>query len=153
DMPVGVIRPTGGNSGADKAVAVDFVYADHLNTPRVITRANDGAIVWRWDSTEPFGVTQAAGTAGMPAYAFNLRFPGQGLGPATGLYYNGYRDYDPSLGRYVESDPVGLRGGINTYGYVRANPLSRVDLPGLADSINDGVAAAVMRGDVETLAR
>lgn len=41
----------------------------------------------------------------------------------TGLHYNYYRDYDPASGRYVESDPIGLEGGINTYAYALNNPL------------------------------
>jgi len=56
----------------------------------------------------------------------------------TGLHYNYFRDYDPAIGRYVESDPIGLRGGINTYGYVRANPLSLIDPKGLREPSGDG---------------
>jgi len=52
------------------------------------------------------------------------------------LYYNYHRDYDPSLGRYIQSDPIGLSGGLNTYGYVGANPLMRADP--LAFGINMG---------------
>jgi RHS repeat-associated protein len=45
--------------------------------------------------------------------------------------YNYFRDYDPSIGRYVESDPTGLRAGLNTYAYVAQNPLARKDVYGL----------------------
>ena len=57
----------------------------------------------------------------------NLRLPGQYFDEETGLHYNYFRDYDPSLGRYIESDPIGLEGGINTYLYVGNNPLKWVN--------------------------
>jgi RHS repeat-associated protein len=50
---------------------------------------------------------------------------------STPSHYNYYRDYDSSLGRYVESDPTGLRGGLNTYAYVASNPLAYIDSEGL----------------------
>ena len=59
---------------------------------------------------------------------------GQVSDSETGLYQNWHRDYDSSVGRYIESDPIGLRGGINTYAYVGANPLSYVDPLGLRSS-------------------
>ncbi|MFZ6780500.1 RHS repeat-associated core domain-containing protein, partial [Undibacterium sp. Ji83W] len=108
------------------------IHADHLNTPRVITDAT-GTEVWRWDSA-PFGETlpneQPQGNQ-QTKFTFNQRFPGQYFDAETGLHYNYFRDYDPLSGRYVQSDPIGLRGGINTFGYVGADPLSGFDPKGL----------------------
>jgi RHS repeat-associated protein len=98
-----------------------------LHTPRAITNAaND--VVWKWDSA-PFGDTPANDkpTATLPAFTFNHRFPGQYFDEETGLHQNWHRDYDPVLGRYVQSDPIGLRGGVNTFAYATASPLNRKD--------------------------
>jgi RHS repeat-associated protein len=56
-----------------------------------------------------------------------LRFPGQLHSQETGLYYNYHRDYAPQLGRYVQSDPIGLWGGMNIYDYSLQNPLKFFD--------------------------
>jgi RHS repeat-associated protein len=88
--------------------------------------------VWRWDS-DAFGVGAANLDPDADTNEVNvrLRFPGQYLDEETGLHYNYFRDYDPSTGRYVESDPIGLRAGANTYLYGGANPLSAFDPYGL----------------------
>jgi RHS repeat-associated protein len=88
--------------------------------------------VWRWDQAEPFGANPAdANPSGLGAFDLPLRLPGQRYDQETGLHYNYFRDYDPSLGRYGESDPVGLKGGINSYLYVHAAPVALRDPLGL----------------------
>jgi RHS repeat-associated protein len=108
-----------------------FIHSDHLNTPRTITDTS-GAVVWQWDNSDPFGNNSPnENPTGQGAFNFNLRFAGQYFDRETNTHYNYFRDYDPATGRYIESDPIGLRGGINTYTYVGGNPLSRTDPFGL----------------------
>ena len=105
-------------------VAPLYVHADHLGTPRLGT-GSAGSVAWRWDSTA-FGTGAPSGSV-----IFNLRLPGQYYDAETGLHQNWMRSYDPATGRYVQSDPIGLNGGINTYAYVNGNPLMYMDPMGL----------------------
>jgi len=133
DLPVATLRPNG--SGID----IYYVHPDHLGTPRAVTRSGDNQVVWKWDNTEPFGNSGPdENPSGLGAFAYNLRFPGQYFDVETGTSYNMARDYDPRIGRYIQSDPIGLEGGLNTYGYVRGNPLSRLDPTGLLDEGGKG---------------
>ncbi len=130
NQPVAVLK-----TRPQQATDVYYIYADHLNTPRLITRAQDDMIVWRWDVAEPFGATQPMeNPSGLGPFVYNRRFPGQVFDAFLGVYYNYFRDYDPGTGRYLSSDPIGLSGGINTYTYVRGSPVSLFDMLGLADS-------------------
>jgi RHS repeat-associated protein len=113
-----------------------YVFADHLGTPRQVINANK-QVRWQWDNTEPFGANPAnQNPANLGVFAYNLRFPGQYFDVETGSHYNMFRDFNPQTGRYIESDPIGLSGGLNTFGYVRNNPTNRIDPLGLYDTIN-----------------
>jgi RHS repeat-associated protein len=83
------------------------------------------SVAWQWNH-DPFGNGAPSGT-----FTYDLRFPAQFFDQATYLHYNYFRDCDPRLGRYIESDRIGLAGGINTYAYVGNNPLVRTDASGL----------------------
>lgn len=107
-----------------------YVFADHLGTPRAITRPSDNAQMWRWDS-DPFGTIAPTNPTTTPLITYNLRLPGQYFDGNTGLHYNGMRDYDPATGRYVQSDPLGLGAGLARYAYAGGNPTSYSDPPGL----------------------
>ncbi len=122
DQPIAVIDASGN---------VYYVLSDHLNTPRQIIDSNQ-QLRWRWDATDPFGANLANDNpSALGSFTYNLRFPGQYFDSETGLHYNYFRDYDPGSGRYIESDSIGLRGGLNTYGYVDGNPLFLTDPLGL----------------------
>lgn len=105
------------------------VHTDHLDTALALTDSTQ-AVVWRYQR-EPFGQL----VAGSNTVRWPLRFPGQYEDQETGLFYNYFRDYDPSVGRYVESDPIGLGGGVNTYGYVEGQPIGQIDPSGLLGSV------------------
>jgi RHS repeat-associated protein len=109
----------------DNNSAIYYYHTDQLGAPQVMTDTT-GATVWS-ARTEPFG-TAAVNTS---TIVNNVRLPGQYFDAETGLHYNYFRDYDPTTGRYVEFDPIGLRGGINGYTYAGGNPVSNYDPSGL----------------------
>ena len=90
--------------------------------------------MWRWDQGEPFGDSPVDETpSGLGAFDLPLRLPGQYYDAESGLHYNYFRDYNPSIARYGESDPIGLRAGLNSFLYVTANPLRNFDDSGLVN--------------------
>ena len=126
DTPVASVRL--GSCG----LSIFYIHTDWLNTPRKITRRSTSEIVWQWNS-DPFGNgLPNENPSGLGAFSFNLRFPGQYYDAETGLHYNYFRDYDPVTGKYIQPDPIGLKGGIDPYVYVGDDAPNFVDPSGLA---------------------
>lgn len=147
----------------DELAGTQYIETEHLGTPRNLVDPDRNAVVWKWDligppaagvsvdfsesapSTDPDG----DGTATV----FNLRYPGQQYDVESGLSYNYFRDYEPGTGRYVESDPIGLRGGIDTFAYVGGFPLILIDQYGWSSSCGSccsGVNWRVSNGSMQT---
>jgi RHS repeat-associated protein len=148
-----------GPGAQSSATRLHYLHTDHLGTPQLLTDASQ-QVVWQADYA-PFGEA----TVTMAEVDNPLRFPGQYFDPETGLHYNYFRDYDPSTGRYVESDPIGLISGLNTYAYVNGNPVRFADPSGLffgdpaqwavaaeAVSVATGVAASTIVASVAGVA-
>ncbi|TAM32067.1 MAG: hypothetical protein EPN68_02965 [Rhodanobacter sp.] len=132
----------GGGHGRDHDdhghTLVYYFHTDALDTPQAMTDAK-GQVVWQARYL-PFGKAQLQ----VATITNNLRFPGQYFDAESGLNYNLHRTYDPSVGRYVEADPMGWAAGSNLYAYVGNNPLMYTDPYGLAwqGSIGFGVSGA-----------
>ncbi|CBL47281.1 Rhs family protein [gamma proteobacterium HdN1] len=128
-------------ANTSQAEQIYYVHSDHLNTPTLVTDSNK-TVVWE-GVRKPFGeIEEITNTVRQP-----IRFPGQYFDGETGLSYNLMRDYDARVGRYVQSDPMGLAGGVSTYGYGYQNPITNYDpdgemsiaLPGLGLGLGLGL--------------
>jgi RHS repeat-associated protein len=122
-VPVGIFDQAG------TATTVNFIHSDGLGSPRAVT-SSAGTVLWQWAyAGNPFGEKAPVSAAG---YTLNLRFPGQYFDADSGLSYNIGRDYEAATGRYIQSDPLGLDGGLTTYAYVDSTPLRDIDPLGLS---------------------
>ncbi|WP_345777542.1 DUF6531 domain-containing protein [Dyella sp. LX-1] len=120
-LPVAVIDTSGATS------TMNYVHADGLGTPRTVTDGA-GTTIWQWSyQANPFG-EKAPAAAGL---TLNVRFPGQYYDAELALSYNVNRNYEAATGRYIQSDPIGLGGGANTYTYGGGSPTSNSDALGL----------------------
>jgi RHS repeat-associated protein len=116
--PIAEVNPTSGK--------LYFTHTDRLGAPQALTDSTQ-AVAW-YTTYQPFGATNAI-TGSLLVQS--QRLPGQQFDPESGFNHNGFRNYMPNIGRYLESDPIGLAGGLNTYLYVKGNPLSLTDPLGL----------------------
>jgi len=130
-------------ASVDGLGAITYVQTGHLGQPLALMDAS-AAVTWRGE-TSPFGTyVYTAGSASDP----DLRLPGQWLEAGSGLYQNWHRDYDPSLGRYIEADPLGIAAGQSLYGYVGQDPLNLIDPEGLRGRGLVGIGGATLITEV-----
>ena len=137
-MPVAFLDYGYDEKGKLNETKVYSVHTDHLGTPKAISD-KDKNIVWQAE-LDTFGETKQIqaktitdpNTNTQRPFEFNLRFAGQYFDQESGYHYNYHRYYDPKVGRYLTSDPIGLNGGsLNTYAYVDNESWGLVDPSGL----------------------
>jgi RHS repeat-associated protein len=131
------------DQGPSTPVTLSWIHGDQLGTPLAVTSApgsGPSKVVWRAAYT-PFGLaTPNEDPDGDSAiFSLDLRFPGQLFDGESGLHDNFYRTYDPTVGRYLEADPLGQAGGLNLFAYVESDPINNVDPEGL-QAVPMGVA-------------
>jgi RHS repeat-associated protein len=150
DTPISVLAKGFGLAGLGRAVptavytgtngsTVSSTTPDWLGAPHIIANSSK-TYQWRWDHYDFGNNAPNQNPSGLGTFNYNLRFPGQYYDAESSLFYNGLRDYNPnSIGRYIESDPMGIFGGsFSLYPYVNNNPITLVDLQGLATTIPTG---------------
>lgn len=139
DLPLAATDISGGGT------TLYYIHASHRGEPVAMTNASKTKV---WDASyAPFG----AATIFTATTQLDLRLPGQQLQGETGLHQNWMRDYDPSLGRYGQPDPIGLAGGPNVYSYVGQDPLTFIDPSGENPVVIAIIFGALLGGGADLL--
>ncbi|QTD89792.1 RHS repeat-associated core domain-containing protein [Burkholderia anthina] len=138
-----------GVSGTPDLTSIAYYHCDQIGTPQEVTD-EAGEVAWSarykaWGEAKEV-ISDAARKAGITN---PLRFAGQYFDRETGLHYNRHRYYDPSSGRFVSKDPIGLAGGINPYNYGK-NPIGWVDPLGLTSTTPSTITAADITNKTRT---
>ena len=135
--------------GTTRRAEVLYLQTDHNGAVRW-ARDNDARMVWSWEGADAFGGKLSGESAidrdpdgDGKRVRIPLRFPGQYHDRESGLYHNNNRDYDPQVARYVQSDPIGLDGGINRYAYVKGDPVNYVDPNGLEPNTGGAIIITI----------
>lgn len=124
NLPVGVMRTVSGTT------TTDSLAPDWIGAPHIIANVSS-TFAWTWDHLAWGDNAPNQNPGGLGTFVYDWRFPGQTYDSESGLQYNINRDYSSILGRYVESDPIGLRGmDFSTFGYAGGDPVSNVDPKG-----------------------
>ncbi|TAH32495.1 MAG: RHS repeat-associated core domain-containing protein [Alphaproteobacteria bacterium] len=142
-LPLGHLNNTNNGNSTNELL---YILNDHLRTPTKLTNSAK-AVLWDRFQT-PFG--ENASLTGTKET--NLRLPGQYFDFESNYHYNLMRDYDAKTGRYLQSDPIGLAGGINRFGYVDGSPINFVDPTGenpiLASALLGAGIGAILRASI-----
>ena len=131
--------PYGGDDGTGGYSLLAIIASGGVGNPETL-----------WVHSSHLGVpvltVDASGNETPPGVYAQIMFPGQ-VKTLPDLYYNRYRDYDPTTGRYIQADPIGLAGGANPYLYAEGNPVRFIDPTGEIVWVPLIIGAAVFFGE------
>ncbi len=129
-----VLRRYVPGQGADETLV--WYEGSDLSSPSWLTTDQLGSVIATTNSSGTVTATYAYSATGEPSGGFAsggpaFRYTGQVALAAVGLYYYKARMYDPVLGRFLQTDPVGYSAGRNLYAYVGNDPVNATDPSGL----------------------